>query len=221
MTPAWHTSLSTKRPWTPTPKPISLPVFYNYSHAKGFSMSSSPHVITGAPLHKWNEVLAVQHEPFIYISGHETPRPGEHASTLQTLFDRLSDTPLDPRFEAFGNFITLNPCLSIRNPAYQPSWFFGGNNAPQEIPGPRLFAVEPVVYFVGNFLHWSQVFSIYTNDRPTIDRLTFAIRANQQTAAYQEAQHAIRALDAPDTARPHQSTPLTTHRKTCLYGRTH
>lgn len=159
-------------------------------------MLSSVHVITGTSRYTWDDVLAVQHEPFIYISGYETPRPVESAAPLQTLFDRLSDTPLDPRFEACGGFIDLNPCLGIPNPAYEPSWFFGGNGAPQWIAGPRLFAVEPVVHFVGDFFKWSQVFSIYTNHLPTIDRLTFAIRTNQQTPAYQAALKDLRARDA-------------------------
>lgn len=158
-------------------------------------MSSSPLVITGAPIYKWDQVQTAQHEPFLYLSGYETPRPGESDSPLQTLFDRLRDTTLDPRFEAFGNFMIFNPCLDIPNPAYQPSWYLGGNGLPEWIHGPRLFAVEPVVHFLGNFLHWSQVFSIYTNHPPTIDRLTFAIRINQQTDAYQAARETLRWRD--------------------------
>lgn len=185
------------------------------THALHASEPPSLHVLSGAPIRTWHTGQAIQHEPFIYLSGYEAPRSGEFTSPLQTLFDRLSDTTLDPRFEAFGGFITLNPCQGIPNPAYQPSWFFGGNGAPECIAGSRLFAVEPVVYFLGNFLHWAQVFSIYTNDGPTIDRLTFAIRANQQTPAYQEARRALRFRDAPNSVRPPQSTTLTTHRKTC------
>jgi|CXWL01.1.fsa_nt_gi hypothetical protein len=184
------------------------------THALHASEQPSLHVLTGAPIHTWDKVLAVQHQPFLYLSGYEAPRPGEYTSPLQTLFDRLSDTPLDPRFEAYGDFITLNPCLGIRNPASVPSWP-GCTTVPQWIAGPRLFTVEPVVHVLGNFLHWSQVFSIYTNDRPTIDRLTFAIRANQQTAAYQEARRALRFRDAANRVRPPQFTTLTAHRKTC------
>ena len=47
--------------------------------------------------------------------------------------------------------------------------------------------------FFGNFWHVSAVFNIDTNDRELIDQLTAAIRANQQTPAYQAAKQAIEA----------------------------
>lgn len=48
----------------------------------------------------------------------------------------------------------------------------------------------PVVRFWGNFFHVSHVFAIDTDEPALIARLTEAIRANQQTAAYAAARRA-------------------------------
>lgn len=43
---------------------------------------------------------------------------------------------------------------------------------------------EGIVHFWGNFFDISHVFSIRTDDAPTIERLTLAIRANQERSSY-------------------------------------
>jgi len=53
------------------------------------------------------------------------------------------------------------------------------------IDGERLFRVEGVYTFFGNFLEYSYAFNIYTNHKPTIDLLVSLIEANMQREDYQ------------------------------------
>jgi len=140
--------------------------------------TTTPKTIKGCPRDRWEEVQAIQHDPFIYIMSNGSKWMGEEEDDLDALFTVLAETPLDPRFEPYGNFITPDPCEGVRNPAW--TW---GNGEPQWIDGPRMYAVH-VVRFQGNFLEVSHGFAIDTNVPEIIDRLTTAIRANQQTEAY-------------------------------------
>ena len=50
----------------------------------------------------------------------------------------------------------------------------------------------PVVRFFGNFLTWSHVFTIDTDEPQTIKLLTSAIRKNQRTPAYRAARKELK-----------------------------
>lgn len=139
------------------------------------STETTPRIIKGCPRDKWDEVQAIQHEPFVYIMGNGSKWYGEEEDDLDELFKVLADTPLDPRWE---DHITIDPCEGVQNPHW--AW---GNGEPQWIDGPRMYAVH-VVRFQGNFLEVSHGFTIDTNVPEIIERLTAAIRANQQTEAY-------------------------------------
>ena len=142
------------------------------------STETTPRTIKGCPRDRGEEVQAIQHEPFVYIQGNGSKWAGEEEDDLDELFKVLAETPLDPRLERYGNFITPAPCAGVQN----PNWT-RGSGEPQWIDGPRLYAVH-VVSFSGNFLEVSHGFSIDTNVPEIIERLTTAIRANQQTEAY-------------------------------------
>jgi len=100
---------------------------------------------------------------------------------LEALFDKLSSTPLDPRFEAYGNFITAEPKVGRRDE--EGNFVDSGKLCYPDIPG----ATE----FWGNFFLVSHVFRVVTNDADLVARLTEAVRANQQTAEYGEACAAV------------------------------
>lgn len=75
---------------------------------------------------------------------------------IDHLLARLESEVLDPRFEQFGNFIvTEDSALE-----------------------------EGQTQFFGNFVTYSHVFDIRSDDPDVVARLTAAIRANQQTPAY-------------------------------------
>ncbi|MCR4307490.1 MAG: hypothetical protein NUV80_02940 [Candidatus Berkelbacteria bacterium] len=133
--------------------------------------------IKGAPLHKWDEVLAVQHEPLVYIVSNGSKWAGESPDDVANLLQVLTETPLDPSFENYGNFICPDPCEGVRD---NGKW----------VDGKRLFDVS-MTHFHGNFFTLSHVFSIYTNDPETIQALTKAIKENQATKAYKEAKTAL------------------------------
>ena len=148
-------------------------------------VTTSPRIITGAPCEKWEEVQAIQHEPFIYISSCGSHWAGDEPDDVTALLKMLAEHPLDPTFEKYGNFIEANPCEGVYNPNYlkrgKPQW------QERYIDGPRLYTCEGVYHFSGNFFDWSFAFGIDTNDADTIERLTTAIRANQQRADYKAA----------------------------------
>ncbi len=85
---------------------------------------------------------------------------GEPLDTIDQLCDVLAETPLDPTFEEYGNFI---------------------------LPMDDASDTSGMVRFWGNFFLVSHVFSIDTDDPAVIHVLTAAIRANQQTEAYRKA----------------------------------
>lgn len=136
-------------------------------------------IIKGEWNKKADEVRAAQHGSFIFIAGNGSKWCGEEADDIEKLIETLGEHPLDPRLEKYGNFITNNPCVGIRNTEYRDT-----EGADEWIDGPRIFDVEGVAYFFGNFFDLSHGFSIYTNDSATIEKLTGAIRANQLREDY-------------------------------------
>src|SRR5690349_17466719 len=87
---------------------------------------------------------------------------GQDPFPVEKLFERLASDPLDRIFESYGNFIEVDP-VNSRGEALLPK---GG------------------VCFSGNFLTYSHVFDVRTTDPVLIERLTAAIRANQQRPDY-------------------------------------
>lgn len=131
----------------------------------------------------YSELMTVQHAPFVYIQSNGSHFAGTPPDDIDELLAVLAKEPLDPCFEHYGNFWTVDPCEGVRN----PNWNYQHENEPQWIDGPRIFAADGVVSFFGNFLNLSHVFGIYTNDPDTIRGLMGAIRANQQRPDYQHA----------------------------------
>lgn len=109
---------------------------------------------------------------------------GQPCATIDELIEVLGRTPLDPTFEAYGNFIS-GP--------FDHGW-----------DNPRLEEhklLNPCTNFFGNFYEVSHVFNIWTDEPAVIDRLTAAIRANQATPAYLDARAVRQAQDAERKAR--------------------
>lgn len=99
--------------------------------------------------------------------------------SIKRLFKFLAKAPLDPRFEDFGDFIS---------PAIEGIEVRDDNGVVHYEDGPPIFPDHKnVMSFFGNFYTYSAGFSIYTNDPDLIERLTNAIRANQQSDAYRQA----------------------------------
>lgn len=153
------------------------------------------HIVKGCPRDKWEEVQAIQHEPFIYIMGNGSKWAGEEEDDLPELLTVLATHPLDPRFETF---YTINPCEGIKNPDYCP--WERGNTEPAYLNGPRFYQCEAARFF-GNFLTISHGFSIDTNDPATIEQLVAAIQANQKTKAYADAKKEIAAAQRAKRGR--------------------
>jgi hypothetical protein len=86
---------------------------------------------------------------------------GGNAQPIEALFARLTSDPLDRTFEHYGDFVL----------------------EPVDMKG-RPMGEAGSVLFWGNFLTYSHVFSVITNDADLIERLTAAIRANQQRSDY-------------------------------------
>jgi hypothetical protein len=81
------------------------------------------------------------------------------SNRIEDLLAILEREPLDPSFEAYGNFIvTIDIVLDVDE-----------------------------VQFFGDFANVSHVFDVRTKDAVLIRQLTNAIRANQRTAAYRKA----------------------------------
>lgn len=82
---------------------------------------------------------------------------GEEPDSVEVLLGVLAQTPLDPRFEQYGNFVS-----------------------PSE-------SVLSATSFFGNFWEVSHVFRIDSDDPAVVGPLTQAIAANVATPAYQAA----------------------------------
>lgn len=91
---------------------------------------------------------------------------------LEKLLANLKQYPLDPTFEAYGDFVELNP-----------EWI--KPEAAKKYAG--------CTKFWGNFYGLSGVFDIITNNPRIIAKLIEAIRRNQATAEYAAAKKAIAA----------------------------
>lgn len=138
-------------------------------------------IIKGDWCDKSEEVARAQSGPFIFVNSNGSKWAGQEPDSVKELLDVLELEPLDRSFERYGNFITLNPCEGVRN----PDWCYGSPSGVEPwIDGKRIFAVDGVAHFFGNFFKLSHVFSIYTNDADTISKLTKAIRANQLRRDY-------------------------------------
>lgn len=135
------------------------------------SATMTPRIIKGCPRDKWDEVQAIQHEPFVYIMSNGSKWYGEEEDNIEDLLKTLDEHPLDPRFKSF---ITKDPCVGVPGKR-------GGY-----VDGPRMYTAS-VTRFFGNFYTVSHVFQIDTNDQETIDALTKAIRKNLRRADYRAA----------------------------------
>lgn len=85
---------------------------------------------------------------------------GQEPDTIEDLLQALEKYPLDRRFEAYGNFIMREP---------------------EMVDGSRMTGLTR---FWGNFYTASHVFCIDTDEPEVIEKLTKAIRANQQRPDY-------------------------------------
>lgn len=90
----------------------------------------------------------------------------EEPDTIKSLIEVLKTETLDPSFEANGNFVIQNP-----------TWLT--EESKEKYKG--------CTVFFGNFLGYSHVFNITTDEPETIEPLTVAIRENQTTEKYQQA----------------------------------
>lgn len=138
------------------------------------------HIIKGSPREKWEEVQAIQHEPFIYIMSNGSRWMGEEEGDIDELLGVLAKYRLN--YEMFGpSFYSVDPCTWADNPKCK-RWEPLTPENRHYIDGPRLYAEDGVYRFFGNFLEVSHVFSIDTNHKPTIDALVAAIEANKELA---------------------------------------
>jgi len=137
------------------------------------------HIIKGCPRDKWDEVQAIQHEPFIFIMNNGSHFAGQEEDDIADLVRMFTTHPLDATYEEYGGFETVDPCEGVDNPDRQ-----FGSSVPRWIDGPRFYACDGVVRFGGNFLTYSHGFSIDTNHAPTIAAIRDAIAENRARADY-------------------------------------
>ena len=138
------------------------------SHTEAIQGADETHIIKGCPRDKWEEVQAIQHEPFIYIKSNGSRWMGDEEGDISELLGVLAKHELDSRMFKHG-FITVDPCEGVQDPHVPGKW----------IDGPRLYECDGVYNFFGNFVGVSHVFDIDTNHKPTIDALVAAIEANK------------------------------------------
>src|SRR5882672_8475198 len=70
---------------------------------------TEPRIIKGCPRDKWEEVQAIQHEPFIYIQGNGSKWAGDVEDDVDKLLEVLAKYRLD--YDRFGlEFYDINPC---------------------------------------------------------------------------------------------------------------
>lgn len=126
-------------------------------------------VIKGNWNDKSEEVYEAQNKPFIFINSNGSRWMGEEPGDITELLEALTSYKLREDY----HYISVNPCRGVIN----PEWRYESAE-PHYIDGDRLFNAENVYCFSGNFDDYSHVFSIYTNDPETIEKLTSAIRKN-------------------------------------------
>lgn len=111
-------------------------------------------------MHAAWSIMELEMAIVFHSNGSGLPVVGEEG--VQFLLDRLAAETLDRRFESCGNFIDRAPRNLHGEPLYDEGW----------------------VSFFGNFLTYSHVFNIATDDADVIARLEAAILANKETLAY-------------------------------------
>lgn len=119
----------------------------------------------------------------IVIENNGSKSAGESPDSIDQLLERLAAAPLDPTFEDYGNFV-----MPARGSRHVRGYDDNGTYVDYyEDLGPIYPEAPDAVMFWGNFFAISARFGIYTDEAELIDRLTAAIRANQQRPDYLEA----------------------------------
>lgn len=116
---------------------------------------------------------------------------GQEPLPIEELFARLATHPLDRIFEAYGNFVEVDPVNMNADPLLP----LGG------------------VAFSGNFHTYSHVFDVRTTDPELIARLTAAIRENQQRPDYLSQPDAIERLAREESERQRRDTARNEERR--------
>ena len=116
---------------------------------------------------KWDEVQAIQYKPFIYIQYNGSHFPGgtQDVQDVEALIKMLCTYRLISYFSGRKAY-SINPKTGVQTG--MGKW----------VDGPRIYACDGVVRFLGNFERYSHAFCIDTNHKPTIEALITAIRAN-------------------------------------------
>ena len=128
------------------------------------------HYLTGDHCSQWDNVQAIQHEPFLYISHN-----GFHRGGMESQINKLIQMFSDYRLDGERSFITVNPCRAATNPKWD---FTVGPEVPHWIDGERLYTCDGVTSFDGNFEDYSHGFSITTNSPDLIKKLTDAFNGS-------------------------------------------
>lgn len=103
---------------------------------------------------------------------------------IESLCVNLETTALDPTFEAYGNFLLNDLYRARRGGVGEDDWV-------NDLSKPIYPDHPGAVRFFGNFWNLSFVFNIDTDEPALIERLTQAIRKNQQSPAYQAARQEL------------------------------
>jgi hypothetical protein len=97
---------------------------------------------------------------------------------LVTLLDIMSQEPLDPTFEKYGNF-------NSGHPMHSRSVGYGPDGRMQYEDTDSMYPHHPgMIRFFGNFMNYSFGFTIDTDEPEVIAQLNAAIQANKETEAY-------------------------------------
>lgn len=128
----------------------------------------------GGPGGKWAEVQAVMASgaDFVYIHHNGSHWAGEEPDDVTKLLEVLAEYQLQPDYSE----CSVDPCRWQHNPRFVR---FETTTEPQYIDGPRMYRVDGVWRFSGNFAELSHAFCIDTNHRPTIEALRAAFTANK------------------------------------------
>lgn len=93
------------------------------------------------------------------------------AETVDELIEKFNQYILDPTFENYGNFVIKSPNFP-KNPELTEKY-------------------KTWTHFFGNFFDYSNAFNIFTDEPDIIERLTKAIRKNQNKNEYKKAKSEI------------------------------
>jgi len=119
----------------------------------------------------------------ICIESNGSKFAGDPPDPLSMLFARLEQYPLDPTWEDLGGFA----CLAHGAIPYRGYDERGNRVTYYQDTGPIYKDAPYAVAISGSFYTLSAVFSIVTDDSEVVEALLEAIRANQQSPAYQKA----------------------------------